>query len=68
MPQLVFMNVGDFMNEAGFFRWLVDPCGFPPPFFVNEALSFLKCWGEGPASEAGRALGVGAGTHLKEFS
>ena len=40
------MNVGDFMNEAGFFRWLAAPCGFffffPFFFFfVNEALSFL---------------------------
>lgn len=37
------MNVGDFMNEAGFFRWLAAPCGFFffSSLFVNEALSFL---------------------------
>lgn len=41
-PQLVFMNVSDFMNEAGFFRWLLLPAAFfSPPLFVNEALSLL---------------------------
>lgn len=38
--------------------------------FLNEAVSFfsLRRWGEGPASEARHALGVGAGAQLKEFS
>lgn len=35
------MNVGGFMNEVGFFRWLAAPCGFFLSLFVNEALSFL---------------------------
>ena len=53
--------VGSMLPAAFFF--------FSFPFFVNEALSFLlKRWGEGAASEAGLALGVGAGAHLKEFS
>lgn len=54
--------VGSLLPAAFFFF-------LPFPFFVNEASSFLlKRWGEGPASEAGRALGVGAGAQLKEFS
>lgn len=34
-PQLGFMNVSDFMNEVGFFRWLAAPCGFFFPTFCE---------------------------------
>ena len=53
--------VGSMLPAAFFF--------FSFTFFLNESLRFvIKRWGEGAASEAGLALGVGAGAHLKEFS